>query len=40
MMTAPTNEDEEYYNRVVKGGRGGYVRVSGVKGYSSTPGSD
>ncbi|KAF8331521.1 uncharacterized protein EI90DRAFT_3058197 [Cantharellus anzutake] len=37
MMTAPTNEDEEYYKRVVKGGGSGYVGFSNTREYSSTP---
>ncbi|KAF8324225.1 uncharacterized protein EI90DRAFT_3076399 [Cantharellus anzutake] len=28
MMTAPTNSDEVYYNRVVMGGSGGYLRAN------------
>ncbi|KAF8324227.1 uncharacterized protein EI90DRAFT_3076415 [Cantharellus anzutake] len=37
MMTAPTNEDEEYYKRVVKGGRSGYIGLGDAREYSSTP---
>ena len=36
MMTAPTNEDEEYYNRVV-GRQGGYIGGNRPGGFPGIP---
>jgi len=37
MMTAPADEDEEYYHRVVNGGQGVYIRNRYSRDFHGVP---